>query len=411
MNAMDNKQTDGRAHRSRRGRKTLTIIGIVVLVLLAMVIAYTLWERPPEVVTPTTTSTPAPTVLPSKAPDDPVTPTDPPQEADPEEDKDADALATDRDSGKYTILLVGRDFASNSTDTLIVARMDTKAHSIDCVSIPRDLLINISWGSTPKKINAVYPGYSNSGKDPVEGIKTHIKNLLGFEVDCYSIVNIEAMEEAVDTIGGVWFDVPQDMYYWDPTQDLLIDLKKGYQLLNGEDAVKLCRFRYGYTNNSDIERIGTQQAFLKTLASQMLSLGNIPNLGTLVNILVENVDTDLTAANLAWFARQFLACKMDDIHFYTLPYSTAPYINGISYVSVDQNAWLEMVNSCLNPYVEPVTAANMNLLMSNASGSNVWSTTGAVAGGADSFFCTECTVKNGGKAVHHLPGSHLSFDE
>ena len=199
------------------------------------------------------------------------------------------------------------------------------------------------------------------------------------------------------------------MHYWDPAQNLSIEIDKGYQLLNGEDAVKLCRFRYGYPG-ADIDRIQMQQSFLKALASQMLTLGNIPNLGALVTILSENVETDLTAANIAWFARQFLLCSMDNIHFHTLPYSTAPVINGNSYVSVAQDAWLEMVNSCLNPYVEPVTAANVNLLMSNSSGSKVWSTTGVVAGGEDSFYCLDCTVKSGGKAVHHLPGAHLSFD-
>ena len=396
----------------RRKRKAGLIIGIVALALIAAVIGYAIWERPPEIVQPPEPTAPAATQAPDAQPggvqptEQPggVQPTEPPVE-----ENDADALVTDRDSGKYTLLLVGRDYASNSTDTIMVARIDTKAHSVDCVSIPRDTLINISWGSTPKKINAVYPGFVNSGKDPIEGIKTHVRNLLGFDVDCYSIVNIEAMEDAVDAIGGVWFDVPQDMKYDDPTQDLHIDIKAGYQLLDGENAVKLCRFREGYAGG-DIDRIGMQQAFLKELAKQMLTLGNIPNLGTLVNILSENVDTDLTAANIAWFARQFLACSMENIHFHTMPYATACYINGISYVSVDQDAWLELVNASLNPYVEPVTAANVNLLMSNYSGSNVWSTVGAVAGGPDSFYCLDCTVRSGGKAIHHLPGVHLSFE-
>lgn len=397
---------------ARRARKAGLIIGIVALVLIAAVIGYAIWERPPEIVQPSEPPAPTATQAPDAQPGG-VQPTEHPGDVQPSEppaeENDADALATDRDSGKYTLLLVGRDYASNSTDTIMVACIDTKAHGVDCVSIPRDTLINISWGSTPKKINAVYPGFVNSGKDPIEGIKTHVRNLLGFDVDCYSIVNIEAMEDAVDTIGGVWFDVPQDMKYDDPTQDLHIDIKAGYQLLDGENAVKLCRFREGYAGG-DIDRIAMQQAFLKELAKQMLTLGNIPNLGTLVNILSENVDTDLTAANIAWFARQFLSCSMENIHFHTMPYATACYINGISYVSVDQDAWLELVNASLNPYVEPVTAANVNLLMSNYSGSNVWSTVGAVAGGPDSFYCLDCTVRGGGKAIHHLPGAHLHFD-
>ncbi len=406
--------------KARRGRKAFLIVGIVAAVLVACVVGYAIWERPPEIApAPAATKTPAPastsasTPAPTKAPDAPddVQPSEAPVEDPPVEDGIAvEPLQTDREPGAYTLLLLGRDFMSNSTDTIMVARLDTRSHSIDCVSIPRDTLINISWPTTPKKINAVYPGYVNSGGDGVEGLRKYLRDLMGFDVDCYSVVNIQAMEDAVDTIGGVWFDVPQKMDYDAPDQDLHIHLEAGYQLLNGEDAVKLCRFRSGYAD-ADIGRINTQHAFLKALASQMLTLGNIPNLGTLVTILSENVETDLTAANLAWFARQFLQCKMEDIHFYTMPFSNGCMINGTSFVSVNQDAWLEMINSALNPYTEPVTSANVNLLMSDASGTVVWSNTGVIAGGADSFRCSDCTLKNGGQVVWHLPGVHLVFDE
>lgn len=408
---MKNNENENGRRTARRGRKAFLVLGIVALVLIAAVVGYAIWERPPAIdKTPAATAAPAPTAAPSRQPDDPSQPVSTPEVIDPADEIEAEALVTDREPGTYTLLVVGRDFASNSTDTIIVARMDTKAHTVDCVSIPRDTLINIPWAGTPKKINAVYPGWVNSGKSGIEGLKTYLRGLLGFDVDCYSVVNIQAMEQAVDCIGGVWFDVPQDMHYWDVAQDLSIYINKGYQLLSGADAVKVCRFRDGYAGG-DIERIGVQQAFLKALAKQMLSLGNIPNLGTLVNILSENVETDLTSANIAWFARQFLQCKMEDIHFHTMPFASACLINDVSYVSVDQNAWLELINSALNPYKEPVTTANVNLLMSNYSGSNMWSTTGAIAGGADSFYCLSCTQKNGGQMVYHLPGAHLSFEE
>ena len=394
-----------------RGRKALIILGSIVLVLAVLLVAYAIWERPPELApTPTPTvapaPTPTPTAKPANAPEDPAAtpePTEIPAE------KDPDALAADRDSGKYTVLLVGRDFASNSTDTILVVRLDTKAHRIDCVSIPRDTLINIAWLTTPKKINAVFPGLTNSGQDAVAGLKQQIRNLIGFDVDCYSVVNIKAVEDAVDCVGGIWFDVPYDMIYEDDVQFLNIDIKAGYQLLNGSDAVKLCRFRAGYAGG-DLQRIEMQQAFLKAAAKQMLSLGNIPNLGELANILVENVDTDLTAGNIAWFARQCMKCKMEDIHFYTMPNSLCA-INDISFVSVIQDEWLAMINESLNPFVEPVTAANVNLLMSNYTGSSMWSTTGVIAGGVDSFYCLTCTVKNGGTAIYHLPGAHVEFPE
>ena len=388
------------AQPKRRGRKALLIFCVVVALVAAAAAIYSIWERPPEPAGPgkqPAVTPPAESLQPGDNPDDPT------QTAPPEEDY-TNALVTDRAPGTYTFLLVGRDHASNSTDTIIVGRMDTKAHTIDFVSIPRDTLINITWANTPKKINAVYPGFINSGKSGIEGLKTHVKNLLGFDVDCYAVVSIKAVEQAVDAIGGVWFDVPTDMHYWDPNQDLTIDIDKGYQLLDGEDAVKVCRFRDTYAGG-DIERIGVQQEFLKALASQILTLGNIPNLPNLISILMENLDTDLTGANIAWFARQFLACGMDGISFQTMPWSTGCNINGVSFVSVDLDNWLTLVNERLNPYVEPVTTANVNILTSDYSGSSMSATTGAIAGGPDSFYCMSCTVANGGKAVHHYPGA------
>ena len=405
----------GGAHAPGKGKKKLRLtIGIILLVIAALVVGYAIWERPPELPaasTPTAKPEAAETPAPGQtAPEVPAETTVPAEGEEPtEEEPDAFAdietepLLTDRNTGAYTFLLVGRDYASNSTDTIIVGRMDTKAHTISCVSIPRDTLINISWGSTPKKINAVYPGFYNSGKDPVEGLKTHIRNLLGFDVDCYAVVSIKAVEEAVDAIGGVWFDVPVDMNYEDPLQDLSIHIPAGYQLLDGENAVKVCRFRDTYAGG-DIERIGVQQSFLKTLAGQILSVGNIPNLGSLVDILASNLDTDLSAANIAWFARQFLLCDMEDVSFQTMPWSVGCYINGVSYVSVDLNAWLKMINSDLNPFVEDVTVGNVNILTSDYYGTSMQSTTGAIAGGPDSFYCLPCTVKAGGVSQHHLPG-------
>ncbi|MBE6913728.1 MAG: LytR family transcriptional regulator [Ruminococcaceae bacterium] len=387
-----------------KSHRALNALLAVVLLVAAAVAGYAIWERPPAIAAPQPAQ---PT--PEQAATQPVesaAPADGPDVSDPDDDPDNSAAlttdATHRD-GVYTVLLVGRDAASNSTDTIIVGRFDTVAHTVDCVSIPRDTLINISWSSTPKKINAVYPGYINSGKDGVEALRNHVAKLLGFEVDCYVVVSMDAVAEVVDAIGGVWYDVPEDMYYWDFAQNLSITIPAGYQLLNGEDTVKVCRFRDSYAGG-DIERIGVQQDVLKTLASQVLTVGNIPNLSTLAEIVAEHTETDLTAANIAWFARQFLRCSMDDVKFHTLPIATGSYIGGVSVVSIDVPAWLDMVNTCLTPFDTPLTEQNVDILCANASGTSVWATTGVVAGGEDSFFCMTCTVKNGGVSAHHLPG-------
>jgi len=412
MKLNGNKPSGNRDGRKRR--RLWIILAAVVLALAVAVTAYFIWERPPELPseTPKPTATQSAqtgteTAQPGAQPAQTGTeaPENPPEAGETvETEAPGIADSSTRRDGVYTILVVGRDKASNSTDTILLCAFDTVKHSITTVSIPRDTLINISWSGTPKKLNAVFPGYENSGRSGIEGLKEHIKKLLGFSVDCYAVVSLEAVKQAVDCIGGVRFNVPQDMNYYDPSQNLIIEVQAGEQVLDGENALGVLRFRDGYAGG-DMDRIAVQQSLLKSLASQMLTLGNIPNLGELVNILAENLDTNLSSANMAWFARQFLACSMENVHFETMPISTGCYINGISYVSIDADGWLKMVNDGLNPYNDAVTRVNVDILTSNYSGTSMSATTGAVAGGADSFYCLPCTVAKGGAVTHHLPGT------
>jgi len=120
---------------------------------------------------------------------------------------------------------------------------------------------------------------------------------------------VQVFVDIIDAMGGVYYDVPVDMKYFDPTQNLTINVSKGYQLLDGYNAMGVFRFRSGYAN-ADLGRIEVQQDFLASVASQMISLGNIPNLGKIVDIISSRVDTNLSAANIAYFARQFLKCDM-----------------------------------------------------------------------------------------------------
>lgn len=350
-------------------------------------------------------ATPTPVVKTTEAPVQTAAPEEPDEEP---EDDFAGALLTDRNDGVYTFLLAGRDHESNSTDTIIVGKFDTVKHTIDAVNIPRDTLINIAWSNAPKKINSAYPGYLNGGQDGVEGLLKHLRDFVGFDMDCYAIVNLDVVEQVIDAIGGVDFNVPIDMDYDDDWQDFRVHLKAGEQHLSGEEALGVFRFRTGNHGGGypggDLERIGVQQDLIKTIASDMLSLGNIPNLTKIIDLLVKNVETDLDASNMAFFARQFLKCKAAGINFHTAPTGTTCYINGISYVSTDVTKWIEMVNELLNPFTEDVTLSNVNILTSNASGTEITSTTGSIAGGADSFWCYAdgCPLK--GSA--HAPGVH-----
>ena len=115
----------------------------------------------------------------------------------------------------------------------------------------------------------------------------------------------------MNAIDGVDFNVPVNMDYDDPYQDLHIHFSAGMQHLTGEEALKVVRFRHnndgsGY-GSEDIGRMQTQQNFLKAVAQQTLTLSNVDKIDTFVKIFQQYVDTDLTLGNLAWLAKEAIS--------------------------------------------------------------------------------------------------------
>lgn len=321
-------------------RIAFTILGVFAVAFIGLFCFYMLWEKAPDI--------------------EPVAPTTRPASSGEDQSRQDNSMAfdTDRQDGVYTILLVGNDDGNGNTDTIMVGKIDTVNHKMDFVSIPRDTLINADW--EVRKINAVYWGAKNSGGNGIDALRYRIKGLTGFDVDCYAVIDLGVFKETVDALGGVYFDVPQAMDYEDVSQNLYIHIAPGYQLLNGEQAMGVCRYRSGYANG-DLGRIEMQHQFLKACADQFVSLGNIPNISKVVDILSDGLDTNLTAANIAFFLRQALLCKSEDINFYTAP-NTPDMVGGYSYAILNIWEWLPMVNECINPYSTPVEYGNVDIV-------------------------------------------------
>jgi LCP family protein required for cell wall assembly len=140
-------------------------------------------------------------------------------------------LAGDYKEGFYTFLLVGTDMDDYHTDTIMVVALDTVAQKVHLVSVPRDTQIDVP--RNPKKINSAF------GLGGIKQLKKELKTIIGFVPHYYIVVNLEAFKKVVNAAGGVRFDVPQDMNYDDPTQNLHIHLKKGPQDLDGKKALQL----------------------------------------------------------------------------------------------------------------------------------------------------------------------------
>ena len=295
----------------------------------------------------------------------------------------------------YTVLILGRDTGGGgNTDTMLLASYDITNQKATVMSIPRDTMVNVPWDI--KRINSVY-NYYGGGEKGIKALYKEISQLVGFEPDYQVIVEWEAVGKIVDAMGGVYFDVPRDMNYEDPVQDLSIHQTKGYRLLSGDDAMQVLRYRHDNRKNGkmlgypdgDLGRIKTQQGLLKAMIEQLMSLKNITKVNEFIKVFNENVETDLSFQNMLWFAKQaFLGnssgAKLDtaQVNFVTMPNKNVScwsrvYHSYQSYVTPIASELLELVNNELSPFVEPSTMSDLDIMSVNSDGS-VSSTTGHV---------------------------------
>lgn len=348
-----------------RGKK-IALITVAVIASLALLVAgaWKLLVVPPDVSNNTTPSASTNNET-QKEPQSGGTQTE--QEPEPE----TEAL-NGRKQDYYTFILVGKDTGGGgNTDTLLFTSYDVPGGTMDIMSIPRDTMINVPWNI--KKINAVYA--SSRG---VEGLKTEIGHLTGVTPDFYVAIEWEAIGEIVDALGGVWFDVPYNMDYDDPYQDLYIHQQKGYRLLTGDDAMQVIRWR---KNNGESYGIGdsgrqqVQQEFLKALAKQCLQIKNWTKVSSFAEIFFKNVETDIPWNNVLWFAQKAMGLKMENINFHSMPgddqgwYYTPSLGGNLAYFFADPAGIVEMVNDHFNPFAREITEDDLQIVYKNKDAS------------------------------------------
>jgi LCP family protein required for cell wall assembly len=255
-----------------------------------------------------------------------------------------------------TVLIAGADEGGLRTDTMMLLTVDAAAGVLRMTSIPRDTLTNGTW-NVPK-LNSAY-GVYGGGAEGMEGVIKHLTDVIGFRPDGYAVVELDAFIEAVDLMGGVEFDVPQDMYYYDPTQDLLIDLKAGHQRLDWNAAMGLVRFRSGYAA-ADITRVSVQRDFISAALSQWLTVKNVGKVPGLMRLIKDKVVTDLDTRELVWLALALARCGTDDAGSAVIPGSGA-MIGGAAYYVVDEEGTLALLNSGVSPLKRDLTPADLHI--------------------------------------------------
>jgi len=200
-----------------------------------------------------------------------------------------------------TLLLIGSDHRASAgtdyreaeTDTMMLVRIDDSSSTINLLSIPRDLKVELHGGTY--KLNAAY---SLGGPNLlIETLKTQV--FPGLEVNHILDVNFRGFSDLIDAIGCVYTDV--DHRYYNQSQPApspdnysSVDIQPGYQKLCGDNqadtgALAFVRFRH---TDTDIVRNARQQDFIRW-AKDGYSTGQLVSQeGTLLKIFGANVQTD-----------------------------------------------------------------------------------------------------------------------
>ncbi|MEK5447607.1 LCP family protein [Paenibacillus sp. FSL R7-0331] len=171
------------------------------------------------------------------------------------------------------------------SDTMLVASLDPVKKKFYVFSILRDTYVDIP-GYDKERINtAITHG-------PEVAMQT-VSDLLGIPVQYYVYTDFQGFIALVDAVGGVDYEVEKDMVYKTiadgPEYD--IDLKKGFQHLDGSMALQYVRFRHDAT--SDFTRTERQRGFLKAVADKVISTTSIIKLPSILSQVTPFIDTNL----------------------------------------------------------------------------------------------------------------------
>ncbi|HUC93157.1 MAG TPA: LCP family protein [Paenibacillus sp.] len=268
-------------------------------------------------------------------------------------------MSTDNNNGEVTVvpqdqsvkvkptamLLLGLDnrkeTGSMNTDVLMVAAFNPETKSAVVVSIPRDTRIELD-GFSSRKANQYYSRFLSAAreKDGLEGIaaeteaRNEMKEMFGQYFDIpiqYSaVINFKGFSDVVDALGGVEVNVDMDMRYRDTADGTDIDLKAGFQELDGNQALDFVRYRKsnnGTGESSDFERNQRQSQVLGALTDKMKSLGGVAKLGSVIEAVGNNMTMDMPSKEIEALMTTYFGIGKENIQFIPLEGTwRSPYV-------------------------------------------------------------------------------------
>jgi len=238
----------------------------------------------------------------------------------------------------------GPKIFNGRSDTILLFHLDPRDKSISLLSVPRDTKVEVPGISVSKISEANATGGAALATQLVSSMLNNTK------IERYVRVSSSAFRELVDLLGGVEVFVPRAMSYTDSAQKLKINLAKGWQTLNGEQAEQFARFRND--GLGDIGRIQRQQSLIQAIRDRLASPSVLVRLPQIVRLMQKYVDTNLNYEEILTLANFGLQLERENFKMVMLPGSSSSEQADLrSYWIVDAIGVDRIIAQYLNPGV------------------------------------------------------------
>ena len=183
---------------------------------------------------------------------------------------------------------LGEEVTGNRTDTVMVARINREIGSVDLLSVPRDLWVEVP-GAGPGRINGAFN--TGPGEDGRARLVATVESALGIGIDHYAEVDFVGFRRMVDVLEGVpvWFEHPAR----DAGSGLDI-VARGCHVLDGDQALALARARtyeeqvdgqWRTDPTGDLGRTVRQRLVLARLGAAVSARSTMDTLGIVDDVL------------------------------------------------------------------------------------------------------------------------------
>jgi LCP family protein required for cell wall assembly len=227
-------------------------------------------------------------------------------------------------SGGMTLLILSRDLYQSQTtagaswpygaDLIRFIRIDFSQRTVRMIAVPRDL-----WVSTPhldflsiknKQLGLIFfeVEQNTSGTRTekavaaVNAVAQSLYDNFAVTADHYVYFDMQAFDDAVEKIGGVDVNIPQDLTSGG------YSFSAGLQHLDAESALIYARLLPGNEITEGADRFDRQNIVLKALWKKILQPENIVKIPGLAEEFSKNIITDLSPSQI-----MSLTCMIDKI--------------------------------------------------------------------------------------------------